>query len=260
MNFENLMLTDRDGIATLTVKRPDKLNALNEATLSELETALESVDAATDIRALIVTGAGEKAFVAGADIKELAELSAEGGHLAARRGQAIFRKLETLGKPVLAAVNGFALGGGLELALACHIRLASDTAKLGLPEVGLGAIPGYGGTQRLARLVGSGRALEMILSAQPVDAAEAHRIGLVNRVVPNNELATAADDLARKIIKNAPGALRSVILAVNRGLDADLETGLEFEATLFGVLAGSDDWREGMKAFVEKRPPKFTGR
>ena len=260
MNFENLMLTDRDGVATLTVNRPDKLNALNEPTLSELETALESVAAAADIRALIVTGAGERAFIAGADIKELAGLSAEGGHRAARRGQAIFRKLETLGKPVLAAVNGFALGGGLELALACHIRLASDNAKLGLPEVGLGAIPGYGGTQRLARLVGSGRALEMILSAQPVDAAEAHRIGLVNRVVPKDELIAAADELARQIIKNAPGALRSVILAVHRGLDANLRTGLEFEATLFGVLAGSDDWREGMKAFLEKRPPKFTGR
>lgn len=259
MEFENLSLAHRDGIATLTVDRPKKLNALNRETLDELERAVDALARDDAVRAVVVTGAGDKAFVAGADIKELAEESASTGHLAARRGQEVFRKVETLGKPVVAAINGFALGGGLELALACHLRVASETAKLGLPEVTLGIIPGYGGTQRLARLIGRGRALELILTGRHIDAREAYRIGLVNRVVPAGELTSEADGLLRTIIANAPVALRHALVAVDQGLDVAQEQGMVLESTLFGILFGTDDLREGMAAFLDKRKPEFKG-
>ena len=259
MDFKNLTLTERDGITTLTVDRPKKLNALNRETLAEIDRAIDVAADDDSVRAVIVTGAGDKAFVAGADIQELAQESATTGHLAARRGQEIFRKIETLGKPVVAAVNGFALGGGLELALACHLRVASETAKLGLPEVTLGVIPGYGGTQRLARLVGRGRALELILTGSHIDAAEAHRIGLVNRVVPAAELTSETETLVRKIIANGPLALRHALVAVDQGLDVALDQGMLLEATLFGILFGTGDLREGMTAFLEKRKAEFKG-
>lgn len=260
MSFDNLSLRQHDAVAVLTIDRSAKLNALNEATVAEIEDAVTSLGADPAVRAIVVTGAGDKAFVAGADIKELAEKTAPSGYATALKGQAIFRKIESLGKPVIAAVNGFALGGGLELALACHLRVAAEGAKMGLPEVTLGAIPGYGGTQRLARLVGRGRALEMILTGQPVDAVEAHRIGLVNQVVPAEALLETAEALARKMIRNAPLALTHALLAVDRGLEAGQDEGMLVEATLFGILCASEDLREGMQAFLEKRAAKFEGK
>lgn len=260
MNFENLTVTHRDAITTVTVDRPKKLNAMTRETLQELAQAFDALASDDAVRAVIVTGAGDKAFVAGADIKELAEESATTGHLAAQRGQETFRKIEALGKPVVAAINGFALGGGLELALACHLRVASENAKLGLPEVTLGVIPGYGGSQRLARLVGRGRALELILTGAHIDASEAHRIGLVNRVVPETELLSETEKLVRKIIANGPLALRHALIAVDQGLDVAQEQGMLLEATLFGILFGTDDLREGMNAFLEKRRAEFKGK
>jgi enoyl-CoA hydratase len=261
MDFENLKLDERDGVATLTIAREKKLNAMNAATLDEIERAFEHLRQADSVRAVIVTGAGEKAFVAGADIGELAKLTGATGHLGVLRGQAVFRRIEALGKPVIAAINGFCLGGGLELALSCHVRIASEGAKLGLPEVTLGAIPGYGGTQRLSRIVGRGRALEMILTGDPIDASEAHRIGLVNKVVPKGEsLLDAADALAGRMTRNAPLALRHALQAVDQGLEVDQEKGLLLEATLFGILCATEDLKEGMTAFLEKRPAKFEGR
>jgi enoyl-CoA hydratase len=261
MAYQNLQIEEHEGVATLTITRPKKLNALNAETLDEIDRAFAELRANDAVRAVVLTGEGEKAFVAGADIGELAEETGATGHLTSLRGQSVFRRIETLGKPVLAAINGFALGGGLELALACHVRLASEGAKLGLPEVTLGAIPGYGGTQRLARIVGRGRALEMILTGDPIDAADAYRIGLVNRVVAAGEsLRDAATTLARRMIRNAPLALRHALMAVDQGLEVDLEKGMLVEATLFGILCGTEDLREGMKAFLEKRPAKFEGK
>jgi enoyl-CoA hydratase len=260
MSYQNLTSVETEGIACLAVDRPKKLNALNAETMAELEAAFSRYGADESVRAVIVTGTGEKAFVAGADISELARETGATGHRTALRGQALFRRIETLGKPVIAAIHGFALGGGLELALACHVRIASPSAKLGLPEVTLGAIPGYGGTQRLSRIVGRGRALEMILTGDPIDAEEAYRIGLVNRVVPAEALLEAARALARRMIRNAPLALRHALLAVDQGLEADLEKGMLLEATLFGILCGTEDLREGMNAFLEKRAAKFQGK
>ncbi len=260
MELRNLLVENNDGVVVLTVNRPKVLNALNAETVDDIDDAFREFASDDAVKAVVVTGAGEKAFVAGADINELAQQTAASGHQTARRGQAVFRRIETLGKPVVAAVNGFALGGGLELALACHIRLASSGAKLGLPEVKLGAIPGYGGTQRLARLVGRGRALELILTGEPVDAEEALRIGLVNRVVSPDELLEASVALLRKVLGNGPVALRHALAAVNHGLDVDLEAGLALEASLFGVLCGTDDLQEGMKAFLEKRAADFKGK
>jgi enoyl-CoA hydratase len=260
MELKSLQLSTTDGIARLTVNRPQKLNAMNAETLLEIDSAFSRLGADEAVRAVVVTGAGEKAFIAGADIQELALLTATTGHSAALGGQGVFRRIETMAKPVVAAINGFALGGGLELALSCHLRVAAEGARLGLPEVTLGAIPGYGGTQRLSRLVGRGRALEMILTGDPIDAAEAHRIGLVNRVVPKEALIDSATDLAKRMIRNGPLALKHALLAVDRGLDMDLENGLLLEATLFGILCGTEDLKEGMNAFLEKRKAAFRGK
>lgn len=249
-----------DGIATIVLNRPDKLNALDSRMIGELDAVIAGISGDPKVRAFIVTGAGEKAFAAGADIKELSQLSPEGARTHSARGQAVLRKLETCGKISVAAVNGYALGGGLEVAMSCTLRFASSNARFGLPEVKLGLIPGYGGTQRLARLVGPGRALEMLLSGEPVDAGEAFRIGLVNRVVPQPELMDFCREWLRNAVSNGPLALSAVMEAVDVGADSGLETGLRFEAAAFGMLAATEDRAEGLKAFLEKRKASFTGR
>ncbi len=256
MSYQSLTLDADDGIATLTVNRPDKLNALNATTMAELSSAIDEVRTRDDISGLIVTGAG-RAFVAGADISELANTTPVSARALALEGQRVFRRFETSPKPVVAAVNGFALGGGCELALACHIRIASEHAKFGQPEVKLGTSPGYGGTQRLARLVGKGRALELILTGETIDAEEACRIGLVNRVVPHGSLIESATMLLRQILANGPLAIAACIDAVDRGLDMPLDGGLALEATHFGLLAATSDMKEGTKAFLEKRAAEF---
>jgi len=260
MAYENILRADRDGIAFVTVNRPDKLNALNNATIGELLHCFDAIAVDEKVRAVILTGAGEKSFVAGADISELAEQTAITARPLALRGQRLMNTVESCTKPVVAAVNGYALGGGCELALACHIRTASDNAQFGLPEVTLGIIPGYGGTQRLPRIVGKGRALELILSAQKVGAEEALRIGLVNRIHPQPQLLAETEKLVRRILATGPVAVRFALDAVNHGSDMPLQDGLNFEATFFGLLAGTDDCREGMRAFLEKRPARFTGK
>lgn len=258
--YENLIWQENDGLLLLTLNRPQALNALNARTLEELNDAFRRVRERRDIGAVVLTGAGEKAFAAGADIGELAGADAAAGKEASLKGQAVFRGIETLGRPVVAAVNGFALGGGCELALACTLRVASENAKLGLPEVKLGLIPGYGGTQRLARLVGVGRALELVLTGDPIDAAEALRIGLVNRVVPRETLLPEADRLARTIMSRGPLAVAYGIEAVLRGFDLPFDEGQSVEANLFGLACGTRDKDEGCRAFLEKRPAKFEGR
>jgi enoyl-CoA hydratase len=258
--YRNLVLERRGAVTVLTVNRPSVLNALNRDTLTELEDAARHVVGDPDQAALIVTGAGEKSFVSGADINELAALDARGAEEASRFGQRVFDVLDRSPKPVIAAVNGYAFGGGCELALACHVRLASDNAVLGLPEVGLGIIPGYGGTQRLPRLVGQGRALGLILSGGRVKADEALRIGLVDRVVPQAQLLAEAEATARGMIKNGPLAIAAALEAVRRGLSMPLDDGLRLESGLFGLLAASEDMHEGMRAFLEKRPAAFRAR
>lgn len=259
MDYKFLSLDVADRIATLTVNRPDKLNALNDATMAELGDAIDEVRERDDIGGLIVTGAG-RAFVAGADISELSSQTPTIAKARARGGQGVYRRIETSPKPVIAAVNGFALGGGCELALACHIRIASDKAKFGLPEVKLGTCPGYGGTQRLARLVGKGRAIQLITTAEMIDAGEAYRIGLVNKVVPGDELIPAVTEMMKVILSNGPLAVGLCIEAVDRGLEMSLEEGLVLEANHFGLLASSEDMKEGMQAFLEKRAPVFRGK
>jgi enoyl-CoA hydratase len=248
------------GIALLTVNRPEKLNALSGAVIAELDDAFRRVANDPAIRAAILTGAGEKAFVAGADIGELAALSPYEARAFALRGQAVFRQLEICGKPSVAAVNGFALGGGLELAMACTVRFASENAKLGQPEVKLGIVPGYGGTQRLPRLVGRGRALELLLAGDPIPAAEAYRIGLVNAVMPQTELLDYCRGWLGKVLGNGPLALGLVLDAVDTGLACGLDEGLRFEAAAFGVSAATEDGKEGARAFLEKRRAVFTGK
>lgn len=257
MSDPNVLLAVSDGVATITVNRPDKLNALSAATIKELAGAFASCRDNPEVRAVVLTGAGDKAFVAGADIRELVGHDAQAGAETARRGQDLTLLIESLGKPVVAAINGFCLGGGCEMAMACTIRLASDKAKLGQPEVKIGVLPGYGGTVRLPRLVGKGRALELILTGEPIDAAEALRIGLVNKVVPHDQLQTAARDLAKKIAANAPLAVRYSLQSVNHGMEMVLKEALAYEASLFGLCCGTKDKNEGMNAFLEKRPPAW---
>lgn len=261
MSFQFLSFEpDTDGLALITIRRPEKLNALNQALISELGEAFQIAREDASIKALILTGAGEKAFVAGADIGELARLDAIGAERISRRGQEVFRALETLRKPSVAAINGFALGGGLELAMCCSIRIASPNAKLGQPEVKLGIVPGYGGTQRLPRLIGRGRALELLLGGDSIDAAEAYRIGLVNAIAAQNDLIPAAKQWAQKTAANGPLAVALTMESVDCGLDGGIEAGLRFEAMAFGLTAASEDRREGTNAFLEKRKAVFTGR
>ncbi len=258
MAYETLLFETKNRIGWITINRPDKLNALNAKAKAELKTLLESVRSDKAVDVLIMTGAGEKSFVAGTDIKELTELDEVAGKAFARGGQSVFDMIENLGKPVIAAVNGYALGGGCELALACHIRIASDKARFGQPEVNLGIIPGYGGTQRLSRLVGKGRAAEMILTGEPIDAAEAHRIGLVNKVVPAGELLTSAEAMAATIISKGQLAVHFALRAVLASDETTLGEGLAVEADLFGQCCGTKDFKEGTTAFLEKRKPNFT--
>lgn len=260
MAYENLLYQKRDGIGRVTVNRPEKLNALNRKVMEELGACFEEIRNDDEVRVVVLTGAGEKAFVAGADINELALQTPVEGKEASLRGQQVLDLIENLGKPVIAAVNGYALGGGCELAMACTLRVASDNARLGQPEVKLGIIPGYAGTQRLPRLVGKGRALEVILSGEPITAEEAYRIGLVNLVVPPQDLLTAAESLARKIMANAPLAVKFALEAVNHGMETTREEGQFLEATLFGLCCTTADMKEGTRAFLEKRPAKFVGK
>ncbi len=260
MAYENVKVELRDGLLIVIIDRPKVLNALNAATVEEIYHVFAAARDDENVKAVIVTGGGEKAFVAGADINELAVKTPVTGKETSERGQFIFSFIERFPKPVIAAINGFALGGGCELALACHIRIASERAQLGLPEVTLGIIPGYGGTQRMARLLGKGKAVELICTGDRIGAAEAERIGLVNKVVPADQLMSAAEELARKIMSRGPLAIRAAIEAVIRGSEMPSEEGQFLEATLFGLLCASEDTKEGMKAFLEKRPAVFKGR
>src|SRR5881394_3662126 len=259
MSFENI-LVDRDGAsAVITINRPKVLNALNTQTLDELRRAVLDLKQDDSTRVVVLTGAGEKSFVAGADINELAVQTPISGREHALRGQHVLDLIEHMGKPVIAAINGYALGGGCELAMACTIRIAADTAKLGQPEINLGIIPGYAGTQRLARLVGKGRALELLLTGDQIPAAEAHRLGLVNLVVPAAELMAEVKKLAAALAAKAPVAVRYILEAVNKGLEMPFAQAQIFEATLFGLVASTADMREGTAAFLEKRKPAFKG-
>jgi enoyl-CoA hydratase len=258
MAYKTLQLDVADRIATVTINRPDKLNALNVAVFDDLSLIVDELADRADVAGVIVTGAG-RAFVAGADIAELEPHGALAAKALARRGQLVFNRHASLAKPVIAAVNGFALGGGCELAMACHLRIASDAAKFGQPEVKLGLIPGYGGTQRLPRLVGKGRALQLLMTGEIIEASEAFRIGLVNRVVPAADLMKTATEMMKSMIANAPLALAGCIEAVNRGYDVSIGDALAFGATAVGLLAATDDKREGTRAFLEKRPATFKG-
>jgi enoyl-CoA hydratase len=258
MAYETLTYAVSDRIATITVNRPDKLNALNDRVIEELGLAIDAARADAGVGGVILTGAG-RAFVAGADISELERHGAVSAKALAQRGQSVFRRFETSPKPTIAAVNGFSLGGGCELAMSCHIRIASDAAKFGQPEVKLGLVPGYGGTQRLPRLVGRGRAMQLLMTGEMIDAQEAYRIGLVNKVVPGAELIGAATTMLQAILANGPLAVAHCIEVVDRGYDITLEEALTLEATAFGLLAATEDKREGTRAFLEKRAPGFTG-
>ena len=260
MAYENILTEKKDGIGYVTVNRPKVLNALSIKTVLELTDAFETMGKDDEVAVVILTGSGEKSFVAGADIPEFMELSPDGARDYAMRGQKLLCVIERLGKPVIAAINGYALGGGCEISMACSFRVASENAKIGQPEVGLGLIPGYGGTQRLPRLVGKGWANEMILAGNPIDAATAQRIGLVNHVVPQDKLMEECEKIAKSIAKRAPLAVKYCLEAVDRGLNMSLDDGLALEADLFGLVFGSEDVREGVKAFTEKRKPDFKGK
>ena len=260
MNYQTLLFETRDGIAFVTINRPDKLNALNDQVMSELANAAERIATEAEIKGVILTGSGPKSFVAGADIGDLAKQGPFDGKARAQRGQAVLRRLETCGKPVIAAINGFALGGGCELAMACHIRIASENAKFGQPEVKLGIAPGYGGTQRLPRLVGKGIAMQLILTGEMIDAQEAYRIGLVNKVVPAADLLAESEKMMRGILAMGPLAVRLSLEAIDQGMEMTLDEGLLLEANHFGLLAATQDTKEGLTAFLEKRAAKFQGR
>ena len=260
MNYENILIAIDNGIGQITINRPAKLNALNKATIQELHDAFESLENNSDVRVIILTGEGEKAFVAGADISEFAAFSIEeGAHLAAQGQELLFNFVEKLKTPVIAAVNGFALGGGLELAMACHFRIASDNAKMGLPETSLGVIPGYGGTQRLPQLIGKGRAMELIMTAGMIDAETAKSYGLVNHVVAQAELLEFTKGIASKIMRNSPNAIGKAIKAINANYKHDVD-GYDVEIRNFGKCFGTEDFKEGTSAFLEKRKATFTGK
>jgi enoyl-CoA hydratase len=257
---ENILFKDGEGVRIITINRPNQLNALNKSTINELSLLLDKSEVDTQIKAIILTGSGEKAFVAGADIKEFSDFNIDQGAALSKEGhEKLFDKLENLSTPVIAAVNGFALGGGLELAMSAHIRVASDNAKMGLPEVSLGVIPGYGGTQRLAQLVGKGRANELILTAGMISAEDAYRIGLVNHVVPQSELLATCQKMASRISRNSPRAISHAIKSVNAGFK-DGVNGFDTEVSEFGKCFGTEDFKEGTSAFIEKRKPVFTGK
>ncbi|MFQ5512223.1 MAG: enoyl-CoA hydratase-related protein [Candidatus Krumholzibacteriia bacterium] len=260
MALEHILLEKKDRVAYATLNRPDVLNALNGQLMSDLDAVIADVAADPAVGVLVLTGSGDKAFVAGADISELARQDPMSGTVTARRGQGILRRLETLGKPSIAAVNGFALGGGCELSMACTIRIASDKAKFGQPEVNLGIIPGYAGTQRLARIVGKGMALDLVLTGRIIDAAEALRIGLVSQVVAHGELMDAAKATADTLLAKGPLALAAAMEVIDRGFDLDFDDACILEATTFGVLCASSDMKEGLGAFMEKRKPDFRGK
>ncbi|MGQ0734093.1 MAG: enoyl-CoA hydratase/isomerase family protein [Acidobacteriota bacterium] len=260
MSFDTLLVERDEAVAIVTINRPKVLNALNRQTIADLDACVQQLGADPAIRAIVLTGAGEKAFAAGADINELAVLSPVEGQQHARRGQLVFDRVEHLGKPVVAAINGFALGGGCELAMACTLRLAADTARLGQPEINLGLIPGYGGSQRLARQVGKGRALELLLTGDMITATRAFEIGLVDRVVPSGDLSAEARKTAVTLAAKAPLAVRYVLEAVHHGLEMPLSNAQLLEATLFGLVASSEDMKEGTAAFLAKRPPRWQGR
>src|SRR5499427_10604356 len=260
MNLENIRFEKKNAIAYVTVNRPKVLNALNMATMEELRAAFHEIKNDARVRVVILTGAGEKAFIAGADIGELAQNDAITAKEYTHRGQSVLNLIENLGKPVIACINGFALGGGCEIAMACTMRLASENAKLGQPEVKLGIIPGYGGTQRLPRLVGKGIAMQLVLTGEMISAQEAHRMGLVNEVVPGAELIPRAESIAAKIMANAPLAVQYAMEAVNKGMEMTLAEGLYLEAVLFGIACATEDKAEGTKAFLEKRQPQFKGK
>jgi enoyl-CoA hydratase len=260
MAYENLLIERDGGVLIITINRPEKLNALNTKTVTELGQVMDEAASDAAVKAILLTGSGEKSFVAGADINELAVQTPVSGREHARTGQRVFDRIEQLGKPVIAAVNGFALGGGCELAMACTLRIASDTAKFGQPEINLGLIPGYAGSQRLPRLVGRGRALEMLLTGAQITAEEAHRIGLVNKVVPAGSLMTEARALAHTLAGKAPVAVRYILEAVAGGLEMPFADAQDYEATLFGLVSTTDDMREGTRAFLEKRKAAFQGR
>ena len=258
--MENVKTEKRDNVLWITIDRPKVLNALNAQTVAEIGQAFAEARNDDSVRCVVLTGGGEKAFVAGADINELAKMTPMSGKETSEKGQNVFLAIENFPKPVIAAINGFALGGGCELALACHIRIASEKAQIGLPEVTLGIIPGYGGTQRMARLLGKGKAFELVCTGDRITAAEAEKIGLVNKVVPPEQLAAAADEMAKKIASRSPVAVRASIEAINHGSDMPFEEGQLLEATLFGLLCATEDMKEGMAAFLEKRPANFPGK
>jgi enoyl-CoA hydratase len=260
MNYQNLLIEKKDNIAIVKINRPDKMNALNSQTMNEIKSAFTELKSDSGTFVVIITGSGEKAFVAGADIAELHKLDVITGKTFAENGQDIFNLIENLDKPVIAAVNGFALGGGCELALACHIRVASENAKFGQPEVNLGIIPGYGGTQRLTRLINSGRAMEYILTGDMIDANEALRLGLVNKVYPQAELMNKTLELAGKIVAKGQQAIRLSVKAVNIVDEVSGKEGLNYEASLFSLACGTEDFKEGTKAFLEKRKPDFRNK
>lgn len=259
-NYENILFEKKNQIAYVTIHRPTKLNALNRGVMRELNDAFTRMGDDLEVRAVILTGSGEKAFVAGADIGELATQTPVEGKEFSLWGQGVLNKIENLGKPVIAAINGYALGGGCELAMACTVRIASENAKLGQPEVKLGIMAGYGGTQRLPRLVGKGIAMQLLLTGEQISATDAYLIGLVNKVVPYAELMPTAEKMAQAMIANAPLALKYSMEAVNRGLEMKQEEGLFLEATLFGLCCTTEDMKEGTKAFLEKRPAQFKGK
>jgi enoyl-CoA hydratase len=260
VEYSNIKFEKDGEIAIVTIDRPKALNALNHECITELRDCFDQIAADSSVRCVIVTGGGEKAFVAGADIGEMAGLDETGGQALSERGQALFAMIEKIPQPVIAAINGFALGGGCELALACNIRLAGDNARIGQPEVNLGIIPGYGGTQRLPRLVGTGKAMQMTLTGDIINAAEAYRIGLVDEVYPAAELMMKAREMAQKIASKGPLAVQAAKNAINVALDVELETGAHHEATIFGSLFSTEDQKEGMMAFLEKRKAEFKGR